>query len=261
MADADLAAHWTARLHDLAAAAGVPGATLGIWADGRVTLAAHGVLNAATGVTTTVGSLFQIGSVTKVWTGTMIMQLVDEGRLSLDTTVSEVLPGTPLGRPDASAQVTVRHLLTHTSSIDGDIFTDTGRGADCVERYAGELAQAARIFRACAGIAVPAGPEPAAGPLDLDLRRHAGRYGRTSWRYDVAVRDGRLHVIPGMTDDREAFSDDEPQEFDLYPADATGDHFVGRLYDSSPWAPVVFGRLGDQTPYVYAGGRVTPRIG
>jgi CubicO group peptidase (beta-lactamase class C family) len=34
----------------------------------------------------------------------------------------------------------VRHLLTHTSGIDGDVFTDTGRGDDCVERYVGLLA-------------------------------------------------------------------------------------------------------------------------
>ncbi|MGH3179579.1 MAG: serine hydrolase [Streptosporangiaceae bacterium] len=56
------------------------------------------------------------------------MQLVDEGLLSLDTTVSEVLPGARLGTADIGGQVTVRHLLTHTSGIDGDIFTDTGRG-------------------------------------------------------------------------------------------------------------------------------------
>src|SRR5271155_1672815 len=184
------AAAWTARLPELAEPTSVTGATLGIWADGQEVLAAYGLLSAATQVPVTTDSLFQVGSITKVWTATMIMQLIDEGRLFLDATVADVLPGVRLGAKDVGRQVTVAHLLTHTSGIDGDIFTDTGRGADCVERYAGELAQAARI------------------------------------------------------DDREAFSDDEPQEFDLYPADATGDHFVGRLYDSSPWAPVVFGRLG-----------------
>ena len=35
--------------------------------------------------------------------------------------------------------VTLRHLLTHTSGIDGDVFTDTGRGDDCLERYVAEL--------------------------------------------------------------------------------------------------------------------------
>lgn len=92
------------------------------------------VLNAATGVAVTPDSLFQIGSITKVWTGTMIMQLVQEGRLTLDTTVAQVPPGLPVGTPDASAEVTVRHLLTHSSGIDGDIFTSTGRGGDCLER-------------------------------------------------------------------------------------------------------------------------------
>jgi CubicO group peptidase (beta-lactamase class C family) len=79
--------------------------------------------------------VFQVGSITKIWTATMIMQLVDEGLLSLDTTVSEVLPGARLGTADVGGQVTVRHLLTHTSGIDGDVFTDTGRGDYCVERF------------------------------------------------------------------------------------------------------------------------------
>src|SRR6516164_6198995 len=106
MADADMTAHWTARLSELAVQEGVPGATLGVWDDGRENLACYGVLNGATGVAATPDSLFQIGSITKVWTATMIMQLAEEGRLSLDTTVSQVLPGVRLGQPDASAEVT-----------------------------------------------------------------------------------------------------------------------------------------------------------
>jgi CubicO group peptidase (beta-lactamase class C family) len=121
------AADWTTRLNELATEANVPGAALGIWSDGQEILAAHGVLNAATQAPVTTDSVFQVGSITKIWTATMIMQLVDEGLLSLDTTVSEVLPGARLGAADVGGQVTVRHLLTHTSGIDGDIFTDTGR--------------------------------------------------------------------------------------------------------------------------------------
>ncbi len=140
------AAHWTARLNELATAARVPGATLGIWSGGQQILAAHGVLNTATGVAVTTDSLFQVGSITKIWTATMIMQLIDEGLLSLDTTVSEAVPGARLGVSDAGGDVTVRHLLTHTSGIDGDIFTDTGRGDECVERYVGLLAEAPSVF-------------------------------------------------------------------------------------------------------------------
>ena len=36
---------WTARLEELAAESGVPGAVLGIWADGKQTIAPYGVLN------------------------------------------------------------------------------------------------------------------------------------------------------------------------------------------------------------------------
>jgi CubicO group peptidase (beta-lactamase class C family) len=140
------AADWTTRLNELATEANVPGAVLGIWSDAQEILAAHGVLNTATQVPATTDSVFQVGSITKLWTATMIMQLVDEGLLSLDTTVSEVLPGARLGTADVGGQVTVRHLLTHTSGIDGDVFTDTGRGDDCVERYVGLLAEVPSVF-------------------------------------------------------------------------------------------------------------------
>ncbi len=36
------------------------------------------------------------------------------------------------------------HLLTHTSGIDGDLFTDTGRGDDALEKYVGLLADSAQ---------------------------------------------------------------------------------------------------------------------
>ena len=139
-------ANWTARLKELASRTRVHGATLGIWSGGQEMLAAHGVLNAATRVPVTTDSLFQVGSITKIWTATMIMQLIDEGLLALDTAVSRALPGVRLGARDVGGRVTVRHLLTHTSGIDGDIFTDTGRGDECVERYVDELAGAPSVF-------------------------------------------------------------------------------------------------------------------
>ena len=140
------AANWTGRLNELTAEARVPGAVLGIWSGGQETVVASGMLNAATGVPVTADSLFQVGSITKIWTATMIMQLVDEGQLSLDTTVAEALPGVRLGTGDVGGQVTVRHLLTHTSGIDGDVFSDTGRGDECVERYVSLLAAIPSVF-------------------------------------------------------------------------------------------------------------------
>jgi CubicO group peptidase (beta-lactamase class C family) len=448
------AVNWTTRLRDLATEARVPGATLGIWSDEQEVLAAHGVLNRRTQVPVTGDSLFQIGSITKIWTTTMIMQLIDEGLLSLDMTVADALPGIRLGTADIGAQVTVWHLLTHTSGIDGDIFTDTGRGDDCIERYVDELAaapstfgvgaaysycnsgfvllgriievldgqswdeslrerltgplaltqtvtlpeeailyraavghhadgtaahvwglprsfgpaglitatasdlltfarlhldggiapdgkrllseaavsamqqpQAAipdfampgaaiglgwrlndwggrtivghdgdtvgqsaylridpearvaaclltnsaeseslfrelfnEVFGSLVGVTMPAVPCPGALVPDLDLDRHAGRYERTSRRFDVSVCDGQLHVVLTMTGNLADLTNSEPEELILYPADASGSRFLMRSHDNEAWVPLSFGQLADGTPYLFLSGRVTPRV-
>ncbi len=113
----------------------VPGASLAVLADGEVFECATGVINQQTQVETTTDSVFQIGSITKIWTTSLIMQLVDEGRVELDAPVRTYLPELQLGNGEAARQITVRHLLTHTSGIDGDFFQDAGRGDDCIERY------------------------------------------------------------------------------------------------------------------------------
>src|SRR5690606_36740088 len=98
----------------------------------------------ATGAPVTKDSIFQIGSISKVWTATVVMRLVDDGRLSLDTKVKDILPEVKLADDELTDGITVRHLLTHTSGLDGDIFTDTGRGDDAVEKYVALLESAGR---------------------------------------------------------------------------------------------------------------------
>src|SRR5580698_2861328 len=126
---------WQQRLEELAIRHQVPGASLAILADDAITTAVTGVLNIETGVQTTADSVFQIGSITKVWITTLLMQLVEEGRLDLDATLDSVLPELSLATQGATALITVRHLLSHCSGIDGDMFDDFGRGADNVARY------------------------------------------------------------------------------------------------------------------------------
>jgi CubicO group peptidase (beta-lactamase class C family) len=113
----------------------VPGASLAVLADGEVTALATGVLHKGTGVAATTDSLFQIGSITKVYTATVLLRLVDQGLASLDTPVVEILPEFRVADPEVSRRVTLRHLLSHTSGISGDFFHDTGRGDDCLARY------------------------------------------------------------------------------------------------------------------------------
>ncbi|MGC0416475.1 serine hydrolase [Embleya sp. AB8] len=146
-------AHWQRRLGTLAARHRVPGAVLGVLrvdahehGPDDLIEATHGVLNLNTGAPVTAESVFQIGSISKVWTTTLAMQLVEAGLLDLDRPLAEVLPELKLSEPQSAKQITMRHLLTHTSGIDGDVFVDTGRGDDCVARYVAELAQAEQVF-------------------------------------------------------------------------------------------------------------------
>ncbi|MGP3959680.1 serine hydrolase domain-containing protein [Nonomuraea sp. 3N208] len=132
------------RLAELIAEYEVPGSALAYWHQDELHEFAAGTLNADTGVDATTDALYQIGSVTKVWTATLIMQQVEQGRLTLDTPVIEVLPEFKVADPEATKKVTIRHLLSHTSGIDGDQFIDTGRGDDCVEKYVAACATLAQ---------------------------------------------------------------------------------------------------------------------
>ncbi len=114
---------------------GVPGASVAMSSGRRlVATAAAGVTNVDTRVPVTTDTVFQIGSITKVFTATLIMQLVDDGLLSLDTPIVEYLPAFRVADSATRNSVTARHLLTHTSGIDGDFFPDSGRGDDAIAR-------------------------------------------------------------------------------------------------------------------------------
>ena len=133
-------------LAEAVASKGLPGAVAAVLHDGQVTEAAAGVLNIRTGVEATPDSLFQIGSITKVYTATLMLQLVDAGLVDLDAPVRTYLPEFRVADPAASEEITVRHLLTHTSGFDGgDFFFDGGRGDDALARYVAALADLDQI--------------------------------------------------------------------------------------------------------------------
>jgi CubicO group peptidase (beta-lactamase class C family) len=108
--------------------------------------AATGVVNNVTGVETTPDTLFQIGSITKVYTTTLIMQLADEGKLDIDAPAVKYLPDLRFADADATRGVTIRHLLTHTSGVDGDFFDDFGRGDDSIAKYVDACAKLPFVF-------------------------------------------------------------------------------------------------------------------
>jgi CubicO group peptidase (beta-lactamase class C family) len=134
------------RLDALARQHHVPGAVLAVSTGEEALDFATGVINASTGVAATADTVFQIGSNTKLLTTTLVMQLVEAGQVELDAPVRRYLPTFELAEPGAG-EITVRHLLTHTSGIQGDHFEDFGRGDDAVERYVGSLSQIGLIHR------------------------------------------------------------------------------------------------------------------
>ena len=62
---------------------------------------------------------FFIGSLTKSFTALAVMQLVEAGKVELDAPIQRYLPWFQVADRDASAQMTVRHLLHQTSSLPG----------------------------------------------------------------------------------------------------------------------------------------------
>ncbi len=142
----DISGWITERLPALLAEHKVPGAAIGVYANGEVFDFASGVLSHATGVAATADSLFQVGSITKTWTATLVMQLADEDLLDLDAAVVTYLPDFDLADSAAARAVTVRQLLCHTAGFEGDIFTDTGNNDDCVAKYVATLRTDPQLF-------------------------------------------------------------------------------------------------------------------
>jgi CubicO group peptidase (beta-lactamase class C family) len=118
----------------------VPGLVLGILHKGKVSAAGFGVTNADHPLEVTDETLFQIGSITKTFSGTLAMKLVEEGKLDLDATVHTYLPDFKVTDQEATQKVTIRHLMTHTSGWFGDFFHDTGPGDDAPAKYVAEMA-------------------------------------------------------------------------------------------------------------------------
>jgi len=131
------------RLAEVAAIHDAPGAAMAVSHGGERVEAATGVLDVDTREPVTRDSLFPVASVTKPWTATLVLQLVDEGLVHLDEPVRRYLPEFGVVDPGASDVITVRHLLAHTGGFAGDIFTDTGSDDEALARYLVHLRDAA----------------------------------------------------------------------------------------------------------------------
>ena len=102
----------------------LPAVSIAVWKDGQLYQGAAGTLNVDTGVEATTDSIFQIGSITKVFTTVLIMKLVERGLVDLDKPVKHYLRDFEVADVKAMQTITVKQLLNHSNGIAGDYFTD-----------------------------------------------------------------------------------------------------------------------------------------
>jgi D-alanyl-D-alanine carboxypeptidase len=93
-------------------AAGVPGSIIGIWGPDGTYARAFGVADKTTRDPMKTDFYSRIGSVTKTFTVTAVLQLADEGKLGLDDPIAEFVDGVPLGD-----RITLRQLARMQSGL------------------------------------------------------------------------------------------------------------------------------------------------
>lgn len=121
LAGAQPATELDAYVEKTLAAYKLPGASIAVVKDGQVVVAkGYGLSNVEASTKATENTVYQLASVTKPFTAMATLMLVEDGKLSLDAKVTELIAGLPA----AWSPVTVRHLLSHTSGIKSytDVF-------------------------------------------------------------------------------------------------------------------------------------------
>jgi len=94
------------------AEAKAPGVISGVWTSGGDWVLAKGEADTRTGRAIETSDRVRIGNITETFVATAVLQLVDEGKLSLDKKLDGFAPTVPYAR-----DITIRQLLNHTSGV------------------------------------------------------------------------------------------------------------------------------------------------
>ncbi len=217
--------------HAFVEATGAPSVVLGVVVDGQRFVVGAGEVH---GAAPDGHTLYEIGSVTKVFTSVLLADAVVRGETTLETPLTDVL-GTPVGAHEAGP-IRLVDLATHTSGLPRlDPAMDQAEGHDARDPYATYNADALLAFLAGAQPATAPG-EPsgysnaAVGALGYALSQQAGT------TYGALVADRVLRPL-GM---RETF---------LTIPDSLADRFATGGTDAEPITAWSFGE-----PTVGAGG-------
>src|SRR5215475_3269588 len=91
----------------------VPGVGIGLRLAGNEHSTGFGVTNVEFPRPVDGGTVFQVGSITKTFTGTAAAMLAERGLLDLDAPARRYVPELTLADPEAANQITLRHLASH----------------------------------------------------------------------------------------------------------------------------------------------------
>lgn len=127
------------------AALQIPGVAIGLIAGDREFATSFGVTNLDHPLPVDTDTLFQVGSITKTFTGTAIMRLVERGRLDLEAPVRTYLPDFRVADEEVSRRVLLRHLVTHTAGWYDRFPDETGDGDDALPRAVAGMADLPQV--------------------------------------------------------------------------------------------------------------------
>ena len=112
----------------------VPGVAIGIVDNGVVTTRGLGVTNLEDPLPVTDHTVFPIASISKTFAATMMMRLVEQGKIDLKTPVRKYLPEFKVRDEAVSRDATVWNLLTHTAGWEGQV-SGPERGDDTLRNF------------------------------------------------------------------------------------------------------------------------------
>src|SRR6476661_5613043 len=113
---------------------GVPGVALGILQNGVPTTRGLGITNVEDPLPVTAHTVFPIASISKTFTATAMMRLVEQGKVDLRSPVRAYLPEFRVRDEAASREATIWHLLTHLGGWEGQV-SGPDRGTQTLENF------------------------------------------------------------------------------------------------------------------------------
>ncbi|HKB13791.1 MAG TPA: serine hydrolase domain-containing protein [Vicinamibacterales bacterium] len=116
----------------------VPGVAIGVLRDGRTTIRGFGVRNVNDPQPVTSSTVFPLASISKTVTTTAMMRLVEQGKIDLRAPVRKYLPDFRVADEAASRDVTIWHLVTHTSGWEGQL-SAADKGDETLARFVASL--------------------------------------------------------------------------------------------------------------------------